>query len=329
VQYVTEQPKKTVVILMPRHKLGDEQSELLRQEHPDDSYNAAVWRGRHAWNPHVGNGREQKMCRRAEEAEEVEKAILDVETTLCKRGRGDKAVKCPFYDACAYQQQKRIDANIWFAAHECAVHEMQKAFGDVGWVIYDESPLDAFMFGIDINNKITLELDALCIPLPVDDEDKFGVGGYAYLMQKREHLYRELDKLRLPIEFYQGAAAPRGSLVLDDHCCLAGSTVAGDARSQRNLTWRGKVDPHIRPDTPREQLKTKLLEAAGNSQIKKEVTLWELVEAAFTDNPDQLYGPLAPHTDGNDQLYGRIAIHRGKEGRIIRMVGVKPLATGW
>ena len=48
VRYVTEQPDKTVVILMPRHKLGDEQIELLRREHPDGNYSAAVWRGRHA-----------------------------------------------------------------------------------------------------------------------------------------------------------------------------------------------------------------------------------------------------------------------------------------
>ena len=51
VRYVTEHPDKTVVILVPRHKLGDEQIELLRQEHPDGNYSAAVWRGRHADDP--------------------------------------------------------------------------------------------------------------------------------------------------------------------------------------------------------------------------------------------------------------------------------------
>jgi hypothetical protein len=120
---------------MPRHKLGDEQIALLHREHPEGDYNAAVWRGRHAWDPHVGNGREQKMCQRSEEAADVEKAVLDVESSLCKHGRGGKAVKCPFYDICAYQQQKRVTANIWFAAHECAVHELQRRWrcrlGDV------------------------------------------------------------------------------------------------------------------------------------------------------------------------------------------------------
>ena len=92
--------------------------------------------------------------------------MIDVEASLCKRGRGKKAIKCPFYDRCAFQEQKQVKANIWFAAHECAVHEMPKAFGDVGWVIFDESPLDAFMFGVDINDQVTHALDTLRTPLP-------------------------------------------------------------------------------------------------------------------------------------------------------------------
>ena len=73
VRFVTEHPDKTVVILMPRHKLGDEQVELLQQEHPDGKYSAAVWRGRHAEDPHSRNEPKDKMCQRSEDAKEVEK----------------------------------------------------------------------------------------------------------------------------------------------------------------------------------------------------------------------------------------------------------------
>ena len=38
---------------------------------------------------------------------------------------------------------------------------MPKAFGKVGWVIFDESPLDAFMFGVDDNDEMVLALDDL------------------------------------------------------------------------------------------------------------------------------------------------------------------------
>ena len=125
--------------------------------------------------------------------------MLDVESSLCKHGRGEKAVKCPFYDDCAYQQQKQVKANIWFAAHECAVHEMPKAFGDVGWVIFDESPLDAFMFGVDINDQVTLGLDTLRTPLPVDRKPVRRALRRSHAARKT--LYHALDKLRFRSNF--------------------------------------------------------------------------------------------------------------------------------
>ena len=150
------------------------------------------------------------MPTRSEDAAAVEEAMLDVERTLCKHGRGKKAVKCPFFDTCAFQQQKQIKANIWFAAHECAVHEMPKVFGNVGWVIFDENPLDAFMFGVDINDQVTLGLDTLRTPLP----DRRGQIRQPIQRSHvaREELYHALDKLQVPIEFHQGAAVPRENL---------------------------------------------------------------------------------------------------------------------
>ena len=143
VLYVTEHPNKTAVILVPRHELGHEQIDMLRSEHPDGNYSAAVWRGRHADDPETPDPQRpgeylMKMCRRNVTAAMVEDVMINVESSLCKHGRGEKAVKCPHYDTCAFQKQKKIKANIWFAAHECAVHEMPKTFGDVGWVIFDE-----------------------------------------------------------------------------------------------------------------------------------------------------------------------------------------------
>jgi hypothetical protein len=348
VQYVTEQPTKTVVILMPRHKLGDEQIKLLHKEHPEGNYNTAVWRGRHAWNPNVGNGREQKMCRRDADAAAVEEAMIDVEH-LCKQGRGEKTIKCPHFDICAYQQQKQVKANIWFAAHECAVHEMPKVFGDVGWVIFDESPLDAFMFGIDINDQIMLGLDTLRTPLP-GGQDKFGSIGYPVLMLAREELYRALDKLQVPIEFHLGAAAPNMNTFSE---AIFANTACGNLHiggefyphDMRNTTFRGKVEPKIRPDMSSKELRTKLAEAAGNDTIKKEVTLWELVELLgpikiannnviddiIKNTPYNREEKLRPFIEAasSNKLYGRIQVHRGKNGRIIRMVGLNKLAKGW
>ena len=106
VQYVTDQPTKTVVILLPRHKLGDEQIALLHKEHPEGDYNAAVWRSRHADDPETPDPQRpgkylMKMCPRSAEAREVEDAMIDVEYSLCKQGRGEKVIKCPLYDTTA------------------------------------------------------------------------------------------------------------------------------------------------------------------------------------------------------------------------------------
>src|SRR5262245_5075734 len=324
VDYVTKHPGKTVVILVPRHKLSDELIERLQREHPNGNYSAAVWRGRHAEDPNSCNEPKDKMCRRADEVEAVEKVILDVESTLCKY----KTIKCPFFDTCAYQQQKKIKASIWFAAHECIVHEMPKAFGEVGRVIIDENPLDALVFGIDINDQVKLELDSLRVPLPVN-EDKLSRFYSKLLGEAREAVYDALDLLVMKTDSHQGVAVPRENLKpfiatpwqgdvahplmprwvdFDDIIDLA----KYPPREMRNLTWRIKVEPDIWPNTPKKQLKEKLQEAMINPTIKKEVHLWELIEAVRSHDP-----------------YGRIQLHRSAKGRFIRLVGLRSLAKVW
>jgi putative DNA primase/helicase len=333
VQYVTERPEKTAAILVPRHQLGDEHVELLQWEHPDADYRAAIWRGRHAWNPHVGNGREQKMCRRWEEAAAVEKALCDVEHSLCKQRRGKEILKCRFYDDCAFQQQKQIKANIWFAAHEMVVHEMPKVFGDVGWVIFDESPLDAFIFGVDINDQVKHELDILGTPLPID-QAKFGSYFFKKLTRARQQLYSALAELHLPTDSHQGAAVPRGSL--DPFTKTdGGTTLAGEAYS---LTWRGKAKLGIRPDMSWKQIQIELQKAAVNDTVKNEVTLWTLVQQAASvetmieEAIDQEVTPqelLQMLRSPELSCYGRIQVHCGAKGRVIRMVGLNERTEGW
>ena len=52
---------------------------MLRREHPDGDYGAAVWRGRHADDPEAPDpdhsGKYHKMCLRSPEAKELEAAL--------------------------------------------------------------------------------------------------------------------------------------------------------------------------------------------------------------------------------------------------------------
>ena len=126
----------------------------------------------------------------------MSRAVSASKDAARKRSNARSSIRAPT------NNRNRVTANIWFAAHECAVHEMPNAFGDVGWVIFDESPLDAFMFGVDINDEVTLELDTLRTPLPVNRANRASFGGrYGDLMSARKTLYHTLDKLQVPIEF--------------------------------------------------------------------------------------------------------------------------------
>ena len=70
--------------------------------------------------------------------------------------------------------------------------------------------------------------------------------------------------------------------------------------------WRDKIDPEVLPDMDAIEVDGRLDLAVDNARIKKLVTLWEALGAV-----------------------GRVQLHRGKEGRIIRMVGLREIATGW
>jgi hypothetical protein len=305
VRFVSEHPEQSVVICMPRHKLGDEQIALLRREHPDANFSAAVWRGRDAWDPDIGDGRKKKMCQRPE-AKAVQDALLNVEHSLCRQGRGADTIACPYYDRCGYQRQKQVEANVWFAAHECMAHEMPKVFGDVGLVMIDESPLDAFTFGVDSNDKVSLPLDLL---------HQAPANGDMLLAQGREAVYRALDKLRVPIDRHLGVPASRQSL----HAFLVsqqGEHVIElpehDAGQLHAREWRNKVVPKIRPSMTAKQIKQELQKAAGNSLVKQRATLFDLINQF-----------------GNAGQCGRIQVQRGSDGREVRMVGLHPVAKGW
>jgi hypothetical protein len=305
VRYVTEHPEQSVVILVPRHRLGDEQVKALLKEHPDAAFTAAVWRGRHRDDPSQVDpkhpGKFMPMCWRSEEAKELEAALVSADK-LCKRGRGKKAVRCPFFEQCGYQRQRKIEANIWLAAHECMVHEMPAAFGKVGRVLIDESPLDAFMLGVDNSDEARLPLDALRT-LPQKE-----FVGRAELVKGRRALHALLNRLQPPADRHQGTP------LMDGAAIVFISKLYGDVfvparhspAKMRRLEWYNKVEPNITPDMSATQVREQLALVAGNIITKKMVTLWGLLGAT-----------------------GRVQIHDSENGRVIRMVGLRELAKGW
>ena len=329
VAFVTAHPGKTAIIALPRHKLGEEQIAMLMREHPNANIKAAVWRGRFADDPRADDlddpDKKLKMCRRSVEAKAVEAAHLSVERHLCKQGRGKRAIKCPLFDVCGWQRQKRIEANIWFCAHESMVHEKPKALRDIGWLLIDESPLDAFTFGIETDDRIELALDALREPPPP------GLlrGDVFFLREERERLHRALDKLTVSSNHHHGAAVSLRGLGYFAAWRTAGHNIV--------LEWKGKVEPDVRPDMTEVQVNEALKAAEGNAAVAKRVMLWQLVHDAVKLCPQLQVcrkggGRWSLRWPGVDAvLCGRIQLHRGRDGsgRVIRMVGLRQLARGW
>jgi hypothetical protein len=323
VQYVKDHPGESVVILVPRHRLVDEQVAAFLAEHPGGGFTAAVWRGRHRNDPEAPDpdkpGKFLPMCRRSDVVKEMEAALVGIDG-LCSRGRGKKAVRCSFFDVCGVQRQKRVKANIWLAAHEMMVHEMPPAFGKVGRVFIDESPLDAFMFGVDRSEEYTLAMDALLKP------PRWEAAEHIFSHQltfARKDLHQALCKLVPPDNMHIGAPVTKKALrKFFDYVILAPSDAPirdGRDKDERLIgiahngiidyarhnpkrmaafEWYDKQAPAIRPNMTADEVGELLKTAAGNATIKKLVTLWELL--------------------GDE---GRVQVHRGKEGSGWRAFG--------
>ena len=144
------------------------------------------------------------------------------------------------------------------------VHEMPKAFGNVGWVIIDELPLDAFMFGVDNNDRVELALDALR-ELPPPQLSKKEAKA---LRKGRDDLHKVLDKIVVPIDRHRGAPVSHRSLDFYSFGGLGG--FSNSARHLRTLEWKGKVEPKLQPDMSRKQVLEAVGKVTGNKTVAAE-----------------------------------------------------------
>ncbi|MBR1070232.1 hypothetical protein ABIF66_008852 [Bradyrhizobium japonicum] len=320
-------PDQSIVILVSRHQLGSEQIEALHREHPDAHFTAAIWRGRHAVDDDfIGPqkpGHKRLMCWRSREAKAVEGALLNVEHSLCKQGRGSNAVKCPFHDRCGVQRQKQMRATIWIAAHELLAHKPPKAFGTVVRLMIDENVTDALTFGVDeIADKDNYKID---IEQLLEKPNWYSYFSFSAdnLMDARTELHQTVEGLHsdvgaMPDNRHIGVPVMSHDVLLfsDKHRAMltqAGNKTFCTAELIRS-EWRDKVEPPISPHMAPSQVEQELTAAADNRNVKKLVTLWKLV------------GELA-----DTNCTGRVQIYRHARGeaRFIRMCGLREIAEGW
>jgi putative DNA primase/helicase len=296
---------RAVAILVPTHKLGDEQAASFEAllEARAAGLKAAVWRGREAADPAEPG---ETMCRDLDAVIEAQGAALPVQESCCSRK--DKALdadgapivhRCPFFDVCGYQAQRKRRADLWIGAHELLYAKRPTAFGDLAFLIVDEAAWQDGLEGVD-GAPVALSLDALTADawLPKEEDrialrDAYGVTRNAL------------------------AAQPDGPLQRD--AMLAMGLTLSVAETGRALTWNRKVDPKLRPGMPPVERRSAAREAAGNKTVVRTARLFAALRTLGKED-----GPAASG-------WVHLATEHGEHGpvRVVHLRGRRDVQPGW
>jgi hypothetical protein len=147
---------RCVVIATPRHDLNDEQAKRIQAIAAD--IDVRVFRGANAPDP---TNPEMTMCRQVDAHNAAVSRKLEPKKTVCP--------VCPFRAGCAYREQARSRADVWIVPHSLLFLPKPAPIGIPAWVIVDENPISAALFGTGVdpgknavNGPLTLSLDTLC-----------------------------------------------------------------------------------------------------------------------------------------------------------------------
>jgi putative DNA primase/helicase len=299
-----------VVIATPTHRLNGELVQRARDMAAKLGVSARVEMrlGREAIDP-AGDG-EARMCLDLEAVREVQEAGLKVQETVCELKEGSAVVaRCPHFDRCAYQAQRRRQADLILVSHAALGHERPAEIGDPVLLIIDERPTGALLRGI--NGRWIVLGDADLVPVP---GGRSGPKATIWEVDRRE-----LVEARRKLADF-ATRAPLGGLLRSDlETAGINAELARKAGGQALALVAGDAElvPGMDPDRRREILGR----LAGNRQRRREGTLWREV-AAFLERPDQ-----APES-------GRIlrVEARAEDGATFmawRIVRLAPIAKGW
>ena len=270
-----------VLFLIPTHALGHE----ARQRLPA-GVTSHLWQSRKATSVTTG----KPMCLNLDAVKATERLSLNVEDTVCKRGRDENVVRCAFYERCEFQAQKASakTADVVFAAHQIGL-KMPGAIGQgFGLVIIDEAFWQA---GLSTTTRLSIhgladELDAF--PVVGHDRKKLDV--------ETQHLDELLGRLISALADLPDGYVPRQALL---DAGLQPSTLIDpcSAATARKLEWQRKVDPKLTPASSGEAFADAAKKFGFLGQLPTRVSMWHCVEELLEGDEGvsgRLY--LKPHT---------------------------------
>lgn len=288
--------QRAVVITVPTHKLGDEQARAFEELPAAKAagLRAAVWRGRKAPDPAAPG---EMMCRDLEAVEDAQKIGANVEEAVCRKGEA----KCPFFDACGYQRQRGIRADVWVGAHELTFATMPRAFGKIAALVVDEAAWTKGLEGTEGKPiEITLEAFATDVIIP-------GAGG------------DDTDRLRFIHTMTREALAalPDGPIRRAD--LIAAGIIPDTTKDGHALSWRCVADAGLRPGMSREERRAAVRAAAGNRLAMRRAAAFKAMGALLANDGPEASGWLSLATA--DTEHG--------PARVLRLRGRRDLRDGW
>jgi len=279
---------RTAGIVVPRHDLADGYAEALRETAPD--LGIAVWRGRGQPDPDKPGA---AMCGDLEVVADAQAAYLDVDTYACG--------PCSLAAECAYQRQKRREADVWIVPHAMLGHAPPKALGTLAALIVDENPIGAFLVGDDPTHPVHLSLDALDGPASVEG-DRLATDRLLDLRRRAVGVLRRMDD----------GPARRATF-------LAVGLTPEAAKEAKGLEWRTKTQPKLSPGMSRADRREAMRGAVANRDLGRRAMWWSALAALLADD--------GPDASG----WAALGVVDGEAGpqRVLKLRQCRPLAKGW
>lgn len=286
-------------MLVPTHKLGEEQARAFEATPAARAANlkAAVWRGREADDPGQPG---QKMCQDLDAVRDARAAgISRVDAAVCHDPDAD--VRCPFFDLCGYQGQKKQKADLWIGAHELLFSEKPAAFGKLAFVVVDEAAWRKGLEGVD-GPPTDLTLDALDPEVTIPGDVK----GDETAVLRRAH------------GILWGAANrfPLGPIQRAD---MAAVMQPDTATSARINSWRRMAKVDIHPGMTPQLRRAAMAEAPNNRIAMRIARTFAALEALLAEDGPEASGWLSLERDDTDD--GPV--------RVLRLRGRRKVAKGW
>jgi hypothetical protein len=246
-----------LILSVPRHRLGDE----VVRDVAKDGFEAHVYRGRDADDPDAPG---HKMCREPERVELVMKAHLSVQSHACLSRNG----KCPSFDICGYQRQRRESPAMWIVAHQLLFQKRPDFIPKPAALAIDESFGDAALLGLQPAVKVWLRSLRETRYVPRD------LSGTADLHTISQRVHAVL--IREKSGYIRSAALLEAGITADDlhHAYV--------------LEWCRKIEPAVHPNMSIDQVRARCEGVARqNEEVFRLTTFWKLLRRTLEGEFDR------------------------------------------